>query len=106
MECHDASRLTDALSRWKGSPVAVRVVAETDELVAVFTGILGARSPEEHPLCFWPIEPGDQAFETLERRGVYVHPDLLTEVRVHTGEFVIEYTQAGVTVNLRRLEHP
>jgi hypothetical protein len=39
----------------------------------------------------------------LERSGVYAHPELLTDVRVHVGECVVEFTEAGVTVNIRRL---
>jgi len=39
----------------------------------------------------------------LERPGVYAHPELLSEVHIHIGEFVVEFKQAGVTVNLRRL---
>jgi hypothetical protein len=30
-------------------------------------------------------------------------PELLANVRLHVGGFVVQYAQAGVTVNLRRL---
>lgn len=85
-------------------PVAVRIVAGSDELLAVFAGRLGPRSAEEHPRWFWPVEPDGPTYSTLERRGIYVHPELLGDVRVHVGGFVVEFTEAGVTVNLRRLD--
>jgi hypothetical protein len=104
MDASLASRLAEVLEGWEGRPVAVRLVTRADELVAVFAGTLGARSVEEHPPMFWPVEPDGPAYPTLERRGIYAHPELLSDVRVHVGGFVVEYAQAGVTVNLRRLE--
>ena len=104
MDASPASRLAELLEGWAGHPVAVRLVAQTDELVAVFGGTLGARSGEKHPTWFWPLEPDGPTHPTLERRGIYVHPELLGDVRVHVGGFVIEYEQAGLTVNLRRLD--
>ena len=98
------SRLAELLESWDGHPVAVRLVAQTDELVAVFAGTLRARSAEKHPPWFWPVEPDGPTHATLERRGIFVHPKLLGDVRLHVGGFVIEYEQAGVTVNLRRLD--
>jgi hypothetical protein len=38
-----------------------------------------------------------------ERPGIYLHPDSYQGARIHTGEFVVEYRQAGVTVNVRRI---
>jgi hypothetical protein len=81
------------------------VVSRDDELVAVFLGRLLARSPEKGLSLFWPVEFDGPAPGTLERPGIYAHPDLLSEVRIHVGEFVVEFTQAGVTVNVRRLAH-
>ena len=104
MDAPSASRLAELLEGWDGHAVAVRLVAQTDELVAVFAGTLGARSAEKHPLWFWPVEPDGATHPTLERRGIYVHPELLGDIRIHVGGFVIEYEQAGVTVNLRRLD--
>jgi hypothetical protein len=98
------ARLLEALARWRDERVAVRVVAGPDELVAVFVGTLSARSDEKHPALFWPVEPEQGGSDGLERSGIYVHRELLTEVRVHVGEFVVEYEQAGVTVNVRRLD--
>lgn len=99
-----ASELLEALDGWQDKLVAVRVVAANDELVAVFTGRLGIRSREKGSSLFWPIELDGPPSETLERPGIYAHPELLTDVRVHIGEFVVEFAQAGVTVNVRRLE--
>jgi hypothetical protein len=104
MDAPPASRLAELLEGWVGHAVAVRLVARTDELVAVFAGTLGARSVEKHPPWFWPVEPDGPTHPTLERRGIYLHPELLGGVRLHVGGFVIEYEQAGVTVNLRRLD--
>jgi hypothetical protein len=96
--------LVDVLAGWEGHPVTVRVLAGADELVAVFSGALGGRSDEKRPALFWPVEAGPAASGRAERPGVYAHPELLTDVRVRVGEFVVEYDQAGVTVNLRRLD--
>jgi len=96
-------RLLEALERWRNQRVAVRVVAGANELVAVFVGTLRARVDEKHPALFWPVELGQGVSAGLERPGVYVHRELLTEVRVHVGQLVVEYVQAGVTVNVRRL---
>ena len=98
------SRLTDTLDGWADTAVAVRIVTAGDELLAVFSGTLRSRSGEVHPPLFWPVDAHDQSVRMVERRGIYVHPDLLTAVRVHAGGFVVEYVQAGVSVNLRRLE--
>ena len=98
------ARLTRALDGWVDNDVTVRVVTASDDLLAVFAGTLGARSEELHPPLFWPVDANDRHLRTVERRGLYVHPALLTEVRMHTGEFVVEYVQAGVTVNVRRLD--
>jgi hypothetical protein len=103
MACDRASDLLEVLERWHSARVAVRVVGANDELIAVFTGRLGARSREKGSSLFWPIELDAPASETLERSGVYAHPELLTDVRVHVGECVVEFTEAGVTVNIRRL---
>ena len=97
------AELLEALDRWHNTHVAVRVVAANDELLAVFLGRLGARSREKGGSLFWPVEAEGAANDTVERPGVYAHPELLSEVRVHVGEFVVEFKQAGVTVNARRL---
>ena len=98
-------RLAGVLDQWVNGPVTVRIVSASDDLLAVFAGTLGSRSEELHPPLFWPVEGADRHLRTVERRGIYVHPDLVSDVRVHTGEFVVEYVQAGVTVNVRRLDH-
>ena len=98
------NRLTGVLDDWANRPVAVRIVTATDDLLVVFAGTLESRSDELHPPLFWPVAGADRHLRTVERRGIYVHPDLLSDVRVHTGEFAVEYVQAGVTVNVRRLD--
>lgn len=95
------SELIRILDRWVGSRVVVRVVASSDDLVAVFTGRLGGRSSEKHPALFWPIESPEPP--KAERLGVYLHPDLYEDARIHEGDFVVEFRQADVTVNMRRL---
>jgi hypothetical protein len=96
-------RLLERLDRWRDEPVAVRVVVDPDELVAVFVGTLKACVDEKHPALFWPVEPEQGAWERPERPGIYVHRELLSDVRIHVGDFVVEYVQAGVTTNVRRL---
>jgi hypothetical protein len=98
-----ASELLEALDGWQNTLVAVRVVAASDELVAVFTGRLDSRTRVKGSSLFWPIELDGPTSDTLETPGIYAHPELLTDVRVHVGEFVVEFSEAGVTVNIRRL---
>jgi hypothetical protein len=96
----DLDELLEVLERWEGSRVSVRVVARYDELVAVFSGRLGARSDEKAPALFWPIEGGNSP--AAEEPGIYLHPELYEGARIHAGDFVAEYRQGGVTVNVRR----
>jgi hypothetical protein len=98
-----AGKLVELLERWRDRPVAVRVVANGDVLITVFSGRLGARSNEKGPSLFWPVDLDGAARARYEKPGVYAHPQLLSEVRVHQGGFVVEFTQAGVTVNVRQL---
>lgn len=97
------SRLTRVLRRWENQRVAVRIVADRDDLLATFAGTLRPGAHEEHPPFFWPVECDFAADLTVERRGIYVHPELLTDLEVHVGGWVVDYVQAGVTVNMRRL---
>lgn len=99
-----AAELLEALERWQNARVAVRVVAQSDELVAVFSGRLGNRSSEKGRALFWPVESNGAAPATLERPGIYAHPELLSDVTTHVGGFIVEFTQAAVTVNVRRLD--
>jgi hypothetical protein len=94
--------LVPILDQWSGLSVAVRVVAG-DDLVAVFAGRLGRRSAAKGSSAFWPVHTGAAAETTLEETGVYVHRELVSEVSLHTGGFVVEFRQAGTTVNVRRL---
>lgn len=98
-----AAELLEALEGWQDARVMVRLVARNDELVAVFSGRLGARSGEKGQSLFWPVEPDGTAPAPFEKPGIYAHPELLSDVSIHIGEFVVEFAQAGLTVNLRRL---
>lgn len=94
--------LLGVLDRWEGSHVVVRVVAAAEnELMAVFAGRLEARSEEKLPALFWPLESPDPP--KAERPGIYLHPDSYEDARIHEGDFVVEFLQAGVTINIRRL---
>jgi hypothetical protein len=99
-------RLLELLDRWRDRRVAVRVVSSSDELIAIFVGTLRACVDEKHPALFWPVELEPGARDRLERPGIYVHRELLSDVRIHVGDFVVEYVQAGVTTNVRRLGAP
>jgi hypothetical protein len=93
--------LLEALGRWHGSQVVVRVVAlAEDELIAIFTGRLQPRSDEKHPALFWPLESPDAP--KTERPGIYLHPSSYEGGRIHEGDFVVEFVQAGVKTNIRR----
>ena len=94
--------LVAILDRWAGRSVAVRVVASGDELVAVFAGTLGRRSAAKGSSFFWPVDTGASE-TTLEESGIYVQRELLSGVRLHTGDFVVEFAQGATTVNIRRL---
>jgi hypothetical protein len=96
------NELVEILDAWKGSRVVVRIVTREDELVAVFRGCLQARSHEKHPALYWPVESADAP--EAERPGIYLHPGSYEGARIHEGNFVVEYVQASVTVNVRRLD--
>lgn len=98
--------LLEVLDRWQDQHVAVRVVASTDELIAVFSGRLRSRSAAKGSSLFWPVELDGAAAGLLEQPGIYAHPELLSDVRLHVGGFVVEFVQAGVTLNVRRLDSP
>jgi hypothetical protein len=93
-----------ALDGWRGRPVAVRVVGKSGDLLAVFSGELGARSDEKHPALFWPIAPSGPTMPSLERPGIYLHPELVERANAHEGEWVLEVVQGGATLNIRRLD--
>jgi hypothetical protein len=42
--------------------------------------------------------------QSVERPGIYLHPELYDGAQIQVGEFVAEYQQSAATVNLRRLE--
>ena len=97
--------LIDVLDAWRGERVSVRVVTGADDLVAVFAGTLGAQSGAKEPAHFWPVDPNGPADGLREQPGIYAHPELLSEVRVHAGGLVVEFRQGEATVNVRRLDH-
>ena len=97
MDEEQLDELIAVLDRWSGSTFAVRVVSG-DDLLVVCTGQLGPRSELKLPAHFWPV--GDSA---IEQPGVYVHAQLLGDVMVHVGGFVLEFTHAVIEVNVRRL---
>lgn len=103
MDRNHGDELAAILDRWAGRAVAVRVVAEGNELVAVFTGTIGPRSAAKGSSFFWPVDTGASAETTLEESGIYVQRELLSGVRLHAGGFVVEFAQAATTVNIRRL---
>ena len=103
MDRNQGDELAGILDRWDGRPVAVRVVAAGDELLAVFAGTIGPRSAAKGSSLFWPVDTGACDETTLEQSGIYAHRELLSEVRIHTGGYVVEFTQAGTTVNVRRV---
>lgn len=98
---HLVDEVVSALDGWADECVAVRVVTAGDELVSVFAGTLRARSADHNPPFFWALDAAGP--DTVERQGIYVHPELVSDVRVHPGDFVVEYVQADVTVNVRLL---
>jgi hypothetical protein len=94
-----------ALDRWSGRMVALRVVTQHDDLVAVFRGELGERSDEKHPAVFWPLllSTPHGCTKQAERPGVYLHPDQFEEGAAHIGGSVLEFRQSGITLNIRRV---
>jgi hypothetical protein len=69
----------DALARFEGSPVTVRVVerGSPEMLLAVMAGHLGAMSRSKHPALFWPVDtPASVAHpQTFEEGGFYLRGD-------------------------------
>jgi hypothetical protein len=95
-------QLIALLDEWVGAEVAVRVVSDTDDLIAVFKGRLARRSAGKQPALFWPLRTSDDG-KHIEQPGVYLHPERLQDASLHEGSFVLELRQVGVTLNLRRL---
>ena len=82
--------------------MAVRVVSDGDDLIAVFQGRLDSRSAGKQPALFWPLRADEQR-EHVEQPGIYLHSERFQGAFLHEGEFVLELRQAGVTLNIRRL---
>jgi hypothetical protein len=98
-------QFVEALDRWTGREVAVRVVSASDDLLAIARGRLGERSAVKRPALFWPllqVNPHEHA----ETPGVYLHPGRFQGAAAHEGDFVLELHQAGMTLNLRLATAP
>ena len=92
------------LDGWTGQTVAVRVVSEADNLIAVCCGELCKQSDEKRPSLFWPIaHPAACHPVHAEKPGVYLHPESFESASLHVGATVLELRQDGVTLNIRRL---
>jgi hypothetical protein len=90
------------LDGWIGQEVAIRMVGDGDELLAVFQGQLGERSDEKEPALFWPLPRVTRAAHA-EKPGIYLHPERFERAAVREGKFVLELGQAGATLNIRLL---
>ena len=95
-------QLVALLDEWVGTAVAIRVVSDSDDLIAVFQGRLAPRSAAKQPALFWPLDTSEDG-EHIEQPGIYLHPERLQTASVHEGSFVMELRQADVTLNIRRL---
>jgi hypothetical protein len=95
-------QLADLLDEWVHSELMIRVVSESDDLVAVFRGTLGARTEDKPPALFWPLHASGESHH-FEQPGIYLHPERFRAAVAREGNFVIELRQAGVTLNIRRL---
>jgi hypothetical protein len=92
------------LDRLTGQEVALRVVSDSDDLIAVFLGQLGKQSVEKQPALFWPLAHSPAAeHDHAEKPGVYLHPERFESASLHPGATVVELRQHGVTLNIRSL---
>jgi hypothetical protein len=95
--------LVVTLDHWAGEEVAIRVVSNSHDLIAVFHGELGTQSTEKQPALFWPLlHPAADPHDHSETPGVYVHPDRFDEAALHIDKTVLELRQDAVTLNIRR----
>jgi hypothetical protein len=62
-------QLVVLLDQWVGDEIAVRVVSDSDDLIAVFQGRLCGRSVEKQPALFWPLHATDQR-RHIEQPGI------------------------------------
>jgi hypothetical protein len=95
-------QLVALLDQWVSNEVAIRVVSDSGDLLAVFQGRLGARTEDKRPARFWPLHTPEQGHH-YEQPGIYLHPEHFYEALAREGEFVVELRQAGGTLNIRRL---
>ena len=95
-------QVADLLDEWVNSELMIRVVSQSDDLVAVFRGTLGARTEGKPPALFWPLHASGES-DDFEQPGIYLHPERFRAAMAREGAFVIELRQAGVTLNIRRL---
>jgi hypothetical protein len=101
---HDltSDELAAALDAWEGTAVAVRIVTESNQLVAAFRGVLGERSRSKRPSMFWPLLIPD-VDQRAEQVGLYLHPEHFDKAAVHADPGVLELVQDGVRLSVRRL---
>ena len=85
-----------------GGELAVRVVSDSDDLIAVFQGRLCERPVGKQPALFWLLGTTDQR-QHLEQPRIYLYPEQFHDASAHEGRFVLELRQVGVTLNIRRL---
>jgi hypothetical protein len=91
----------DALGKFEGSRVTVRVVerSEPETLVAVFEGDLGVLGHEKQPALFWPVRSSGGRMETP---GFYMHPDRFEGAVARAGGGVLVIVQGPVLINVRQ----
>jgi hypothetical protein len=94
--------LVASLDAWEDAAVAVRVVTQSNQLVAAFRGVLGERSHAKPPSLFWPLRIPD-VDERAEQVGLYLHPEHFDEAAVHADPGVLEVIQDGIRMSIRRL---
>ncbi|MDQ3720441.1 MAG: hypothetical protein M3350_06635 [Actinomycetota bacterium] len=102
MTCDELITLLD---QWAGRALSVRVVSDGDDLLTVFHAKLGGRSVAKRPAIFWPLLPFAPGARSprAETPGIYLHPDLLQEARLHVDATIVDIRQGGVKTSLRRL---
>jgi len=94
----------DALNALEGSRVAIRVVERSDSetLVVVFRGHLGAPTVGKRPTFFWPVRAaGEGERGDVEDTGIHLHRDRFEGSLANPGRTVLHIIQGPVIVNVR-----
>jgi len=105
MSAVTCDEFTTLLDQWAGRALAVRVVSEGGDLLTVFHAKLGARSVAKQPAILWPLLPFAPGARSprAETPGIYLHPELFQEARLHVDATILDFRQSGVKTSLRRL---